>query len=120
MIIDLPEKSVQKITLNSKEEYNNIMQFNKMNNYLSGTDIVLKENEDILDIYDVKKEVSKLENRKIWLKCGGFITIDKTEALTAIDVNTGKYTGNKSVEDTVFKVNNIRASIKYYINCFFR
>lgn len=105
MIIDLPEKSVQKITLNSKEEYNNIMQFNKMNNYLSGTDIVLKENEDILDIYDVKKEVSKLENRKIWLKCGGFITIDKTEALTAIDVNTGKYTGNKSVEDTVFKVN---------------
>ena len=105
MIIDLPEKSVQKITLNSKEEYNNIMQFNKMNNYLSGIDIVLKENEDILDIYDVKKEVSKLENRKIWLKCGGFITIDKTEALTAIDVNTGKYTGNKSVEDTVFKVN---------------
>ena len=105
MIIDLPEKSVKKITLNSKEEYNNIMQFNKMNNYLSGIDIVLKENEDILDIYDVKKEVSKLENRKIWLKCGGFITIDKTEALTAIDVNTGKYTGNKSVEDTVFKVN---------------
>lgn len=105
MIIDLPEKSVQKITTNSKEEYNNIMQFNKMNNYLSGTDIVLKENEDVFDIYDVKKEISKLENRKIWLKCGGFITIDKTEALTAIDVNTGKYTGNKSVEDTVFKVN---------------
>lgn len=105
MIIDLPEKLVKKITTNSKEEYNNIMQFNKMNNYLSGTDIVLKENEDILDIYDVKKEKLKLENRKIWLKCGGFITIDKTEALTAIDVNTGKYTGNKSVEDTVFKVN---------------
>ena len=105
MIIDLPEKSVQKITTNSREEYNNIMQFNKMNNYLSGTDIVLKENEDVFDIYDVKKEISKLENRKIWLKCGGFITIDKTEALTAIDVNTGKYTGNKSVEDTVFKVN---------------
>ena len=105
MIIDLPEKSVQKITTNSKEEYNNIMQFNKMNNYLSGTDIVLKENEDVFDIYDVKKDISKLENRKIWLKCGGFITIDKTEALTAIDVNTGKYTGNKSVEDTVFKVN---------------
>ena len=105
MIIDLPEKSVQKITTNSKEEYNNIMQSNKMNNYLSGTDIALKENEDVFDIYDVKKEISKLENRKIWLKCGGFITIDKTEALTAIDVNTGKYTGNKSVEDTVFKVN---------------
>ena len=42
---------------------------------------------------------------KIWLKCGGFITIDKTEALTAIDVNTGKYTGTKNVEQTIYKVN---------------
>jgi len=46
-----------------------------------------------------------MQNRKIWLKCGGFITIDKTEALTAIDVNTGKYTGTKNLEQTVYKVN---------------
>ena len=39
------------------------------------------------------------------MNCGGFITIDKTEALTAIDVNTGKYTGKKDVESTIFKVN---------------
>ena len=53
----------------------------------------------------IKKEILKIENRKIWLKCGGFITIDKTEALTAIDVNTGKYTGSKNPEQTVYKVN---------------
>ena len=46
-----------------------------------------------------------MQIRKIWLKCGGFITIDKTEALTAIDVNTGKYTGTKDVEQTIYKVN---------------
>ena len=46
-----------------------------------------------------------MENRKIWLNCGGFITIDKTEALTAIDVNTGKYTGTKNLEQTIYKVN---------------
>ena len=46
-----------------------------------------------------------MNNRKIWLKCGGFITIDRTEALTAIDVNTGKYIGNSDLEQTVFKVN---------------
>ena len=46
-----------------------------------------------------------MENRKIWLSCGGFITIDRTEALTAIDVNTGKYTGKKDLEKTIFKVN---------------
>lgn len=45
------------------------------------------------------------ERKKVWLKCGGFITIDKTEALIAIDVNSGKCLGNKRLEETVFKVN---------------
>ena len=53
----------------------------------------------------MKKQLEDLENRRIWLKCGGFITIDKTEALTAIDVNSGKYTGKKDLEQTIFKVN---------------
>ena len=79
--------------------------FKKENNYLKKTELDLSENTDILDKYDIKKEISKLGNRKIWLKCGGFITIDKTEALTAIDVNTGKYTGSKNVEQTIYKVN---------------
>ena len=46
-----------------------------------------------------------MENRKIWLKCGGFITIDKTEAVTAIDVNSGKFTGSDDFEKTIFEVN---------------
>ena len=43
--------------------------------------------------------------RKIYLKCGGFITIDVTEALVAVDVNSGKFTGKKELEDTILKVN---------------
>lgn len=105
MIIDLPEKSIQKIITNDPKEYKKILKFKEENNYLDETNIELKENQDIMDVYDIKKEISKIENRKIWLKCGGFITIDKTEALTAIDVNTGKYTGNQNVEQTVYKVN---------------
>lgn len=105
MIIDLPENSIQKITVNSKEDYEKLQNFKKENNYLKKTELDLSENTDILDKYDIKKEISKLGNRKIWLKCGGFITIDKTEALTAIDVNTGKYTGSKNVEQTIYKVN---------------
>ena len=58
---------------------------------------------DVLNKFEVKYKM-KLD-RKIWLKCGGFITIDKTEALTAIDVNSGKFTGNKNLESTVLKVN---------------
>ncbi len=67
--------------------------------------INLKQEDELLSQYDLKKQLEKAENRKIWLKCGGFITIDKTEALTAIDVNSGKYTGAKSLEQTVLKVN---------------
>ncbi len=105
MIIDLPEKSIQKIITNSSNEYKKILKFKEANNYINESNIELKENQDIMDIYDVKKEISKIENRKIWLKCGGFITIDRTEALTAIDVNTGKYTGTQNAEQTVYKVN---------------
>lgn len=105
MIIDLPEKSIQKIILNNKRDYEKIEKDKKENNNLKEIKIELKENEDISQMYDIQKEMAKLENRKIWLKCGGFITIDRTEALTAIDVNTGKYTGNKGIEQTVYKVN---------------
>ena len=68
-------------------------------------EIEMENNENLFEKYDIEKQIEKIENRKIWLKCGGFITIDKTEALTAIDVNTGKYTGSKDLEQTVFKVN---------------
>ena len=105
MIIDLPEKSIEKITVNNKNEYEKIKKFKEETDYIKETNIILKENENVLQIYDVEKEISKLEYRKVWLKCGGFITIDKTEALTAIDVNTGKYTGNKNIEQTIYKVN---------------
>lgn len=105
MILDLPDKSIQKIIVNDKKEYETILSLKEENIYLKEIKIELKENENISEMYDIKKEVSKLQNRKIWLKCGGFITIDKTEALTAIDVNTGKYTGTKNVEETVYKVN---------------
>ena len=104
MILDLPEGEIKKISVNDKNEYEKLLKIKEDNNYFKNIDIVLNV-EDIFNIYNIKKEIEKLENRKIWLKCGGFITIDKTEALTAIDVNTGKYTGTKNVEQTIYKVN---------------
>ena len=65
----------------------------------------LKKGETVLDIYDLETQLEKADNRKVWLKCGGFITIDKTEALTAIDVNSGKYVGTKDLAKTIFTVN---------------
>ena len=104
MIIDLVSEKIENIVTNNKAEYDKlIIEKNKMEE-LSNTKISL-ENKDVLDIYDIKKQIEKICNRKIWLKCGGIITIDKTEALTAIDVNTGKYTGSKNLEQTLYKVN---------------
>ena len=98
ILIDLADRKIDKIILNDKEEYEKLKEKNIQN-------LILNTEEDIFDIYELEKQIEKSENRKIWLNCGGFITIDKTEALTAIDVNTGKYTGKSDLESTVYKVN---------------
>lgn len=72
---------------------------------LTNKKVEIKKEENLFNQYDIEKQIEKAQNRKVWLKCGGFITIDKTEALTAIDVNTGKYTGNKNLGQTILKVN---------------
>jgi ribonuclease G len=63
------------------------------------------EKEDIFEFYGIEMDISKLTNRKIWLKSGGYIVFDYTEALTVIDVNTGKYLGKRDLEDTILRTN---------------
>lgn len=104
MIIDLSNEKIENIVTNNEKQYAQLLDEKNKSDELVNTKIIL-ENKDVLDIYDIKKQLEKLPNRKIWLKCGGFITIDKTEALTAIDVNTEKYTGNRNLEQTLYKVN---------------
>ena len=105
MLMDLANKGIAQVIVNDSIDYNEISKIKSENPEYKNLPIVVKSEESIFDIYDLEQQINKINNRKIWLKCGGFITIDKTEALTAIDVNTGKYTGNKTMEDTVFKVN---------------
>ena len=59
----------------------------------------------IFDHYGIEMDISRALGRTIWLKSGGYITIDQTEALVAIDVNTGKYVGHNDPEDTILKTN---------------
>ena len=105
MLMDLANKGIAQITVNDSIDYNEIQKIKSENEEYKDLSIVVKSEESIFNVYDIEQQIHKIMNRKIWLNCGGFITIDKTEALTAIDVNTGKYTGNKNMEDTVFKVN---------------
>ncbi len=59
----------------------------------------------IFDAYGIESEIVRALNRKVWLKSGGYLIVDQTEALTVIDVNTGKFTGKKNLEETIFKTN---------------
>ncbi len=106
MLIDFTEDNNNlQITVNDIKTLKELEDFKNENKEYSNLKIEIKEQENILNIYELEKQIEKIQNRKIWLKCGGFITIDKTEALTAIDVNTGKYTGNQNLEQTVYRVN---------------
>lgn len=105
MLMDLADETIEKITVNAPEIKKELENFKEENEEYTDLKIECKQQENLLDRYDLEKQIEKRLSRKIWLKCGGFITIDKTEALTAIDVNTGKYTGNQSLEQTIYKVN---------------
>lgn len=61
--------------------------------------------QDILLAYGLEEELERALKRRVWLKSGGYLVIDQTEALTAVDVNTGKYVGSTNLADTVLKTN---------------
>lgn len=104
-LIDVVDQNLNKVIVNDKKTYKDVEDMLKSMNMIDDINLELRENEDLLELHSLRSQLEKIDNRKIWLKCGGFITIDRTEALTAIDVNTGKYIGNKNLEQTVFKVN---------------
>ena len=104
-LIDVVDQNLNAVIVNDKKNYKDVEEILRNMGMDSCIKLELKENEDLLEMHSLRNQLEKINSRKIWLKCGGFITIDRTEALTAIDVNTGKYVGNKSLEQTVFKVN---------------
>ncbi len=61
--------------------------------------------EPIMDHFGIEEKIRKALNPKVWLKSGGYIAIERTEALTTIDVNTGRYVGKRNQEDTILKTN---------------
>ncbi len=101
-IVDIIDYGIDRIVINNKtlEE-----KLNKILEELNMTVPIEITEDDIDDMYDIRKEKELVEKRKIWLDNGAFITIEKTEALTVIDVNSGKFVGKNKVEDTIFQVN---------------
>ncbi len=101
---ELINQKLTNIYVNDEEMYEELKQSLENKNLLDTTTIELV-NEDIIEKFGLGTQILEAAYRKIWLKCGGYIIIDKTEALTAIDVNSGKYIGNSNLEETALEVN---------------
>lgn len=67
--------------------------------------ILYKDSEALFDRYDTESKIEKALSRKVWLKSGGYLIIDRAEALTVIDVNTGKFVGKDNLEKTITATN---------------
>jgi len=103
---DLFTKEVDRLIIDSEEEYENIMEFIDTFAPKLRYSVELYEGSDpIFDAFGVEIEISRALGNKIWLKSGGYIVIELTEALTSIDVNTGSYVGKRNLEETILKTN---------------
>ncbi len=103
---DLFTREVDRLIVDSRDEYKNILSF--IDTFASSLkySVELYEGTDpIFDAYGIEMEISRALEKKIWLKSGGYIVIEMTEALTSIDVNTGSYVGKRNLEETILKTN---------------
>lgn len=106
VIRDLYAHNLKRIVIDDQKMYLSVKDF--MREYLPDLecDVVLYDGEEpIFDAYGIEMEIEKISQRKIWLKSGGYIVFDYTEALTVIDVNTGRYLGKRNLEDTILRTN---------------
>lgn len=95
-----------RMTIDDPEEYEKIhLVASMVSPHLRDKIQLFDRDEPIFDHYGIEKELDRLMQHKVPLKSGGSLVIDEMEALTAIDVNTGKQVGSTSLEDTVFKAN---------------
>lgn len=103
LLLDLVDRDLVKIHVNTEKIKNSICEKLK---FLDKEELVVENDfEEAMIANNVLKQLEVAENRKVWLKSGGFITIDRTEALTAIDVNSAKFVGKKNLEETAVAIN---------------
>ncbi len=99
-------QNVEKLVVDSEEEYQKVLEFTEATMpHLSDRVRLFVKSVPIFDHYNIEDELNKALQRKVLLKSGGHLIIDRAEALIAIDVNTGKFVGKKNLEDTIVKTN---------------
>ncbi|WP_100373624.1 Rne/Rng family ribonuclease [Bacillus sp. FJAT-45037] len=105
MMLDFSLDQLDEVVIDNAEDHQLLKSL--LAPYPSATEKVTLhvDKENVFSTYGVDKELEKALRRQIWLKNGAYLIIDQTEALTVVDVNTGKFTGKTDLHDTVFKTN---------------
>lgn len=105
-IRDVFGTNIQKMFIDSAVEYEKALEVvTLISPKLKSRLVLYDDSEPIFEHFSIENEIDRLLKRKVWLKSGGHITIDQTEALTTVDVNTGKFIGSTSLSDTILKTN---------------
>lgn len=102
---DFYSEEVARIRFNSADTMQRALQAAEVFGLRLEGKVVLAAGQNLLKAYNVPKQVHEALRRKVWLKCGGYLVFDETEALTVVDVNTGRYVGSRDLEDTILRTN---------------
>lgn len=106
VIRDIFSNDVTEVYVDQEEDRQEILSYLRaLSPDLCKKVILYKEKVPLFDKFNIEKDLERLLKRKVWLRSGGYILIDRTEALVAIDVNTGRNVGKSSLEETIFKTN---------------
>jgi ribonuclease G len=106
VVRDLFSSEVDRLWCDDPETYERIVEFVQSYMPRLRTRIALYEAEEpIFDHFQIEAQIDRALERKVWLKSGGYLVFDQAEALTAIDVNTGRFVGKRNQDETVLKTN---------------
>jgi ribonuclease G len=106
VVRDLLSPEVDEFVVDTREVYEKCRQYvEALVPALAARVRLWEEPTPIFEALGIEKEIDKALRRRVWLKSGGYIVIDHTEALVSVDVNTGKYVGKRDFEQTVLKIN---------------
>src|SRR5690606_6895103 len=106
LVRDVFTSDIDKFVVDSEAEYQKTLELlDHISPHLKNRVYLYHEGPPIFDSYGIEQEIERALQRKVWLECGGYLVIDHTEALTSIDVNTGRFIGTTNLADTVLKTN---------------
>lgn len=103
---DLLTHEVNKVVIDIKDGYRAVKNF--LDKHMMDFPVkveLFQGKEPIFDAYNIEVDIQRALKKKVWLKSGGYLIIEHTEALVAIDVNTGRYVGKQNFEETILKTN---------------